>query len=209
MLGGHGFDGLFAENCGCTAHGGPGRDSVVAIAGGATPARLFGGNGRDTVDLETDVRRTQVLHGGAGHDELDLTLHKRLGTGAPYRRVVVDLSGHVIRAGTDRMPLTSFADVEIDGYTGRHGHLVVSRAFTLIGTEGRNTLGSLVGGGFIPTFELFGRGGRDTLLGGGADDLLVGGPGHDRGDGRGGHDTCISVEGGAEGLGRPCEVVRH
>lgn len=198
---GRGFDGVRVRRCGCTVLGGPGNDSIDAVAR-TTPAHLHGGSGRDEVSLEGTVRHAQDLQGGPGLDTLLLVPRRPHARHAPYRRLVVDLATGWVRAGAARMPVRSFGNAEVDDFTFPHG-THVARAYTLVGTDLGNDLSALVSGGLVPPVSLFGRGGNDTLTGSEGNDLLDGGAGHDSGNGGNGIDTCVSVE-------QPfaCETVR-
>ena len=189
---GRGFDGIHFHHCGCTIFGGPGNDSLNAVAG-RTPAHLQGGSGRDDVSLESAVRRAQDVRGGPGHDLLLLVPRLPNARHAPYHRLVVDLATGFVRAGGGRMPFHSFGDAEIDEFTFPH-EAHVARAYTLIGDHQDNALSALFSGGLVPRLSLFGGGGDDDLTGNDGNDLLDGGPGHDTGNGSNGRDRCVSIE---------------
>jgi Ca2+-binding RTX toxin-like protein len=189
---GRGFDGIRVHRCGCTVFGGPGNDSIDAVAG-PTPAHLRGGSGRDDVSIDSAVRKSQDVRGGPGHDLLLLLPRLPHARHTPYRRLVVDLATGSVRAGGARMPFHGFGDAEIDEFTFPH-QAHVARAYTLIGNNHDNTLSALFSGGVVPPLSLYGRGGDDDLTGNDGNDLLDGGPGHDAGNGSNGVDRCVSIE---------------
>ncbi|WP_151084370.1 calcium-binding protein [Nocardioides cynanchi] len=192
VRGGRGLDGIRVRRCGCTILGGPGNDSLDAVARKG-PAHLHGGPGRDDVSLEGTVRHAQDLRGGPGHDLLLLVPRLPRTRHTPYRRLVVDLATGLVRTGTARMRFRSFGDAEIDDLTLPH-QPHVARAYTLIGNAQDNALSVLFSGGVVPPLRLFGRGGDDQLTGNDGNDLLDGGPGHDAGNGSNGTDRCVSIE---------------